>query len=46
MFANRTAQETIETRIARLGTVKYDAEEAAEVAILSRECMKHLGGTN
>ena len=25
--------------------MKYDAEEAAEVAILSRECMKHLGGT-
>ena len=25
------------------GAVKYNAEEAAEVAILSRDCMKHLG---
>ena len=47
VFASR-AQETIETRIARLDTeaVKYDAEERAEAAILSRECMKHLGREN
>ena len=25
------------------GVVRYNAEEAAEVAILSRDCMKHLG---
>ena len=37
MFA-KTRCETVET-----GIVKYDAEEAAEVAILSRDCMKHLG---
>lgn len=37
MFAKARC-ETVET-----GIVKYDAEEAAEVAILSRDCMKHLG---
>lgn len=38
VFASRPRQETVET-----GIVKYDAEEAAEVAILSRDCMRHLG---
>ena len=37
VFASKKS-ETVET-----GIVKYDAEEAAEVAILSRDCMKHLG---
>ena len=36
-FASKKS-ETVET-----GIVKYDADEAAEVAILSRDCMKHLG---
>ena len=38
VFASQPRQETVET-----GIVKYDAEEAAEVAILSRDCMRHLG---
>ena len=37
-FARSGHGKTVET-----GLVKYDAEEAAEVAILSRDCMKHLG---
>ena len=38
LFANKAHNETVET-----GVVKFDAEEAAEVAILSRDCMRHLG---
>ena len=38
LFANKSRNETVET-----GLVRFDAEEAAEVAILSRDCMKHLG---
>ena len=37
-FAKSGHCETVETRV-----VRFDAEEAAEVAILSRDCMKHLG---